>query len=191
MIRAASALVFLALAVPSAAGGWNGDINLLLAGKTLHNDEWGPTRRQGEIGLQTNWQKSEWPLAFAADFLASGREHAVIDSGGFVEQNARTTELDLGARKIWRVGEVLRTYFGGGLALVSGELELRGPLGAISERDNGAGLWLGGGVFWTLGSVCNLGLDAKISGAGVNVLGRRRNAGGFHLGALVGYHWGG
>lgn len=192
-IRTAHLIVLAVLvgaAVPAAAA-WDGDFNLLLAGKRLNDYEWGPTDRQGELGLQTNWRGQDWPVALAADLLFSGRDRGFISSRGFTEQSARTSELDLGARKIWRPGPNARPYFGGGLAIVSGELELRGPPGVTVDRDDGAGVWLGGGIFWTLGSAFNLGLDAKITAAGVRLFGVRRNAGGLHLGLLLGYHWGG
>ncbi len=187
---------FLAAAViagasgPALGQGWSGDVNLLLGAKRLDRDDWRPTERHGEFGFQANVQPPGWPVALAADLLGSRRDEPV-SRGSFVKQRARTSELDLGARKIWRPGPRTRPYLGGGLALVSGELEFAGPFGSTYDRDASAGLWLGGGVFWTLNSVFNVGLDAKLSSAGVRLFGDRKNAGGLHLGMLMGLHWGG
>ena len=135
-----------------------------------------------------NWQNREWPVALAADFLSS-REDSSISRDGFTEQHARTSEVDLGVRKIWRSG-IVRPYLGGGVALASGEIDRTGPFGSISDQESGAGLWLGGGIAWTLSRAFNVGLDAKLSGARIRLLGDDVNAGGFHLGLLLGYHWG-
>ena len=176
--------------MPAVGEDWNGDINVLLAGKRLDNNEWAPTQRQGELGLQTDFQPPAWPVALAVDFLAAGA-NTPVSYRGFTEQRARTSELDLGVRKIFRPAALVRPYVGGGLALASAELEYAGPFGTISDHDGGAGAWIGGGVFWTLASAFNIGLDAKFSSAQVNLFGQSMDAGGFHLGLLLGYHWGG
>ena len=190
ILAAALTAAVLGGAAESRGGGWSGDANILLAGKHLDNGDWGPTDSQGEIGLVTNWRGPSWPVALAADFLASSHD-ADISRDGFTEQRGKTSELDLGARKIWRPDARMRPYAGGGLALASGELTRTGPAGTISDSDSGAGLWLDGGVFWTLSEAFNLGFDVRISAANVRLLGADRNAGGFHLGLLAGYHWGG
>ena len=170
--------------------GWKGDANILIAGKHLDHDDWGETDSQGEIGLATNWQGPRWPIALAADLLASSRDTS-ISRDGFTEQKGSTSELDLGARKIWRPDPSLRPYAGGGLDLASAEIERTGPGGRISDRDSGVGIWLDGGFMWTLSEVFNLGFDVRLSGAQVRLFGRDVAAGGLHLGLLAGYHWGG
>jgi hypothetical protein len=165
-------------------------LNVLLAGKALDRDDWLPVAKQGELGLQTNWSPPDSPVALAADFLVSGRDRSG-DFLGSTDQRGSTSELDLGVRKIWRPDSRMRPYLGGGVAFVSAELEFTGPSGTRSDHDGGAGLWLGGGVFWTLSQAFNIGLDAKATGARVRLFGDDKNAGGLHLGVLVGYHWGG
>ena len=180
----------LAGAKDAAAEGRNGDINLLIAGKSLDKDKWGPTDQQGEVGLLSNWQGRDWPVTLAVDLLAANR-NASISSGGFTEQKAKTSELDLGVRKIWRTDAHFRPYVGGGLALASAQIDKTGPAGTVSEHDNGTGIWLNGGVFWTLSTAFNLGFDVRLSGGDVRLYGVNRSAGGLHLGLLAGYHWGG
>lgn len=170
--------------------GSKGDVNVLVAGKHLDNGDWGANDSQGELGVMTNWQGPGWPVAAAADFLGSSDESS-ISRDGFTEQRGRTSEIDLGARKVWRPTPHLRPYAGGGPALVSAELDRTGPFGRISDRDSGVGLWVDGGVFWTLGESFNLGFDTRLSAASVRLFGVDRNAGGLHLGVLAGWHWGG
>ena len=175
---------------PAGAQTWRGDANLLLGMKGLRGEDWGPVDRQGELGVQTDFQRTDWPVALAVDLLASGTD-ASIDSRGFTEERGHTSELDLGVRKIWRADETLRPYVGGGLALASGDLEFRGPNGTISDQDSAAGVWLGGGVYWTLSRAFNLGFDAKATHARVRLFGADKSVGGLHLALLLGYHWGG
>jgi opacity protein-like surface antigen len=182
--------VLLTGAAGARAQGRNGDINFLIAGKSLDKDKWGPTDQQGEAGLLSNWQGRDWPVALAVDLLAANR-NASISAGGFTEQKAKTSELDLGVRKVWRTDARFRPYAGGGLALASAQIDKTGPGVAVSEHDNGTGVWLDGGVFWTLSEVFNLGFDVRLSGASVRLYGVERNAGGLHLGMMAGYHWGG
>lgn len=177
------------VAVDASAQVWRGDADVIVAGKALGHDDWGSVDHQGELGIQTDFQRGDWPIAIAADLLVSGKT-ASISSPGFTELRGNTSEFDVGARKIWRPDDHLRPYVGGGLALVSGDLEFRGPAGTVSDHDSGVGLWLGGGVFWTLSRAFNIGLDAKVSHADVRLFGADKSAGGLHLGLLLGYHWG-
>lgn len=190
VLAAALAAAVVGGSAQARADGWKGDANILIAGKSLDGGDWGPTDRQGELGVITNWQGPQWPVAIAADFLAAGSDES-IGRDGFTEQRGRTRELDLGARKIFRPDPRLRPFVGGGLDLASAEIERIGPEGRISDEDHGVGLWVDGGVFWTLSEAFNLGVDARISAAQVHLFGLDRNAGGFHLGLMGGYHWGG
>lgn len=191
MKRTTAALIVAAsLAAPSlaAAGDWKGDVNVLLAGKHLDSD-WTPTEHQGELGLETSWEGPDWPIDIAADALFSGAT-ADLNDDGFTKQRGETSELDLGVRKIWRPAPMVRPYLGGGLAAVRGRIERSNPFVTVSDENSAAGVWFGGGVYWTLAKAFNLGLDARVSNAEMKLFGVTRNAGGVHLGLLLGYHWG-
>lgn len=190
IIMAFAVLAVLAGTAPASGQGWSGDANLFLGAKALGEGDWGPTDRQGEFGIQTNLTGPEWPVSLAVDLLAAGNDEDV-SSGGFTEQRARTSELDLGARKLWGGDPVVRPYVGGGLAFATGEIERRGPFRTVRDRDSGVGLWLDAGLLWTLSRAFDLGFDAKLSTAEVRLFGDDKNAGGLHLGLLLGYHWGG
>lgn len=185
------AVACLAIGGPASAGEWTGDLNLLLGAKGLDKGDWGPAHRQGEFGLQTSLRRKGWPVYLAADLLTAEAQSESVLANGLNRQRNKTSELDLGARKFWSPGPKLRPYLGGGLSLASGSMESASAAGTFSDRDGGAGLWLGGGVGWTLGTAFNVGFDAKLSLAEVKLLGDRKNAGGFHLGIVSGYHWGG
>jgi len=55
--------------------------------------------------------------------------------------------------------------------------------------DSSIGIWLNGGIYWTLGEAFNLGFELAYSHAKVTVFGEDANAGGGHAGILLGYHW--
>lgn len=189
-----AAALFLALpgrAASSAASPWRGDVNLLLGGKHLDKNDWGAVHRQDSFGLMTTWARGGWPVSLAADLLTSRRDALVLRGGGLAEERARATELQLGARKIWRLGRKLRPYVGGGLAVASATLEVEDARGSASDRGTGAGPWVGGGMTATLGAAVNLGFDVRASHADARIFGDQKNAGGVNIGLLLGYHWGG
>ena len=57
----------------------------------------------------------------------------------------------------------------------------------VSDDNNGIGIWLNGGVYWTLSQHFNLGLDLRYSQADVTLF--DVDAGGTHAGVILGYHW--
>jgi len=87
-----------------------------------------------------------------------------------------TTELDFGVRKVWEKG-ALRPYFGGGLGLVTGAREVDTGFGTVDDDDTALGIWIGGGIFWRLGSRFNIGLSARYSQASVDLFGVEVEAG--------------
>lgn len=175
----------------AAEEGWQGDAGLLFGGRRLNREDWEPTHRMGQLGLVTSFQPARWPIALAGDLLVAGDDGDARAPGGMGEQRGRTTELDLGVRKHWRGGERWRPYLGGGLAFVTGRIELAGPAGTVSDEDDGVGPWLGGGVGYLLGKGFTLGLDTRVSRARTRLFGDNKNAGAFSLGLMLGYNWGG
>ncbi|UCE89547.1 MAG: hypothetical protein JSW10_01535 [Pseudomonadota bacterium] len=82
------------------------------------------------------------------------------------------------------------TVFCGAFALIRVGLEGRRTGTAnIDDTDSTVGLWVGGGVYWTLKRHFNIGFDLRLSGAEVTLFGKDRQAGGFHSGLILGYHW--
>ena len=166
------------------------DANILLAEKFLGYHDWGPNDRQGEIGLLTNWQRRGWPVVIAADFLAASRE-ASVGNISYNNQQARTFELDLGARKLWTPVQSVRLFAGGGPSFMYAYLDNITPSGNGVSRSTGEGVWLDAGLLWAFTQVFNIGIDGRYSYGTVNIFGIDRNAGGLHIGIFGGYHFGG
>jgi hypothetical protein len=80
---------------------------------------------------------------------------------------------------------------GGGLAVIGAGREFVVGSLSLSESDSAPGVWADGGVFWRLGKQFNIGIDARFSSATVTIDGEDVQAGGFHLGLMLGWGWGG
>jgi opacity protein-like surface antigen len=164
---------------------WTGNVNAFLGQKTLDKDDWEPADEQAEFGVLVDFKPREWPVSIAIDLLASVDE--VIVAGVTLE--ASTSEFDVGIRKVWQVaGSSIRPYIGGGIAFVGAEIK-ETSFTNISVDDSGTGIWLNGGVYWTLGQNFNLGLQLRYSQADVTFFGTEVEAGGNHVGVIAGYHW--
>ena len=162
-----------------------GNVNFFLGQKALDENEWAPVDEQGEFGVLVDFKQANWPVSMAIDFLVSVDE--TTDAGFNVE--GITSEINFGVRKIWEVaGNPIRPYVGGGLALINSEFTLTGFL-PVTDDDSGLGIWLNGGVYWTLGQSFNIGLDLRYSQADVTLFGVDVDAGGTHAGLILGYHW--
>jgi len=135
------------------------------------------------FGVLVDFKQKNWPISIAIDLLGSLDQETI--SG--VEREGRTSEFDIGVRKIWEVaGSSIRPFIGGGLAFLNAEKE---DAGIFSVNDSGTGIWLNGGVYWTIGQHFNLGLQARYSQAEVTLFGANVEAGGTHAGIMLGYHW--
>ncbi len=187
------------LSIPLSATGeeeYTGNVNLFLGGKTLDND-WKPVEDQGEFGIMVDFKRVGWPVSIAIDILGSYADDDIIVNLPpliSIKFEGATTEFCFGVRKIWDTSTNMRPFLGGGLAIISAEAEI----GPFDDDDSAAGIWLGGGVYWTLTEHFNIGLllrysDAEVtlspSYAGVTLGSTDIDAGGGHFGLILGYHW--
>jgi hypothetical protein len=171
--------------VSANANAWTGNVNFFLGQKSLDEDDWGALDTQPEFGVLVDFKQQDWPISIALDFLVSADD--ATEAGVNVE--GMTTEFDVGIRKIWGTeGSTIRPYIGGGLAFVNAEIKAT-YFYTITEEDRGTGIWLNGGVYWTLNQSFNLGLDLRYSQAEVTLYGVEGEAGGTHAGIILGYHW--
>lgn len=192
-----SALLCLVMAAPAFAA--TGNISLLFGEKQLDSSDWDPAfTQQDEFGLMFDVTDRYWPISLAVDLLGSSHKINYLD--GYTQVS--TGELDLGVRQHFDIyGTDLHPYLGGGLALVSARVEdvyyFGSPCGAYDcgDEDGAIGIWLNGGIYWTLGNMLNLGLDLRYSAADVSLYngqsGRYEtvDAGGVHSGITLGLHW--
>ena len=172
-----------------------GNINVFLGAKALDEDDWEPVEDQSEFGIKLDLRSKDWPVNIAIDYLASkSDEESVLlfdpDLGTVeLELEGETSELNLGVRKIWDHFPYVRPFIGGGLSFITAEAKGSALGVTISDDDSGVGIWIDGGVYWTLADHFNIGLEAAFSSAEVTLFDVDVEAGGGHFGILAGYHW--
>src|SRR3989442_12977794 len=132
---------------PALAAG-KGDVNFILGTKALKKADWPATDSQGAFGAEVTWGGARWPIRFATDLFGSSNG---ADLAG-VHREGETSELAFGLRKIWEPGAA-RPYVGGGVARIAARTKRLGT----EETDTAVGGWVGGGIFWRLGSRFNIG----------------------------------
>lgn len=188
------------------------NLNFVLGQKYLDADDWRVDNDQGSLAFLSTFGPQSWPVQVAIDILGSGTTEPSFEisrpgveiRGDDVTQS--TFELDVGVRKIWRSGRA-RPFVGGGLAVIWGRQEsvilppppfdiegnelISDPPFIVSEEDEAPGAWVDGGIFWRLGKRFNIGLEARFSSAELSFTGRKVQAGGFNLGLILGWGWGG
>ncbi len=178
-------IVLMLFSISASANEWTGNVNFFLGQKTLDKEDWDFINKQPEFGVLVDFKQQDWPVSIAIDILGSSDDGT--ESGVLIE--GQTSEINIGVRKIWVTpGSSIKPYIGGGVALINAEIKATG-FTSISEDDNGTGIWLGGGIYWTLGQTFNIGLDLRYSQADVTLFGETGEAGGTHAGLMLGYHW--
>jgi hypothetical protein len=182
-------LAFAALVLAAPPSQAENHINFSLGQKMLEKDDWSPVEDQPEFGVASTFGSKDWPVQIAIDFLASAKEDEVVDNsiapGFIVDLEGRTSELAFGVRKIWNKNSI-RPFVGGGVGIIAGAAEAVG----IDDDDSDIGVWAHGGVFWRLGKRFNIGVDLRVSRAEVSIFGVDVQAGGEHLGLILGFGFG-
>lgn len=175
-------------------GSWTGNINAFLGMKYLDEDDWEPLEDQNEFGIKVDFKQQGWPVSIAIDYLSSSGDDTMllydpILGNVLFDFEGETSELCLGVRKIWDHSPKVRPFIGGGIAFINAEIGGRALGISVSDDDNVIGVWIGGGVYWTLAEHFNIGFNLRWSKAEVTLFGVGGEAGGNHVGLLLGYHW--
>lgn len=196
-----SIIVCFWLSIPSVAisgsnsnpGDWTGNINVFLGMKYLDEGDWAPIEDQLESGITVDFKQQGWPVSIAIGYLLSSDDSFGLyyfpGIGTITNVQGETTELSIGVRKIWDHSPVVRPFIGGGIGLISAELEAWPFANTVSDDDDAIGIWIGGGVYWTLAGHFNLGFNLRWSKAEVTLFGVDSEAGGIHAGLFLGFHW--
>lgn len=178
----------------SHAGEWTGDVSFILGVKALDESDWEPVDQQAEFAAAVSWGKKDWPVRIATDLVGTAQEKNISQFDpefGFFsgDLTGSTSELAFGVRKVWTVGNA-RPFVGGGLAFIRGEIKFSVSGFDVSQSDTAVGPWIDGGAFWRLGKRFDIGVEARISRAKIEpVSGIEMEAGGSHLGLILGFGW--
>lgn len=187
----AAALAWMGTPGPALAQtNWTGNLNLMGGFKFLESD-WKPAEDQRAFGIQGDVRLDTWPINLVAayTFAESASESVEIPAGGTVTNESRTDEVDLGIRKYFERETAWRPFVSGGVSLLRGELETKGPLISQDDSDTAVGLWAGLGTLYVWGDVFNTGVQAKYATGNVDLNGQSLDAGGIHVSALLGVRW--
>ena len=174
-------LFTIASVVPASAGGWTGNANIIAGGKLLEEADWFGSDEHFEYGVEFDFRKKNWPLSIAVAGLTSQGAASILILG--LESN--TSEINFGVRKIVDHLGPIHPFVGGGVALISSELEILGSI----ESHTTVGYWLSGGVYTRLLRKTNLGLELRYSSGEVTIAGADRKVGGTHIVLLLGAHF--
>lgn len=174
--------------------GWTGNVNLFLGAKFLEEDNWEPVDRPFEGGLLLDFRPKRWWVSFAFDFLYAWDQDEVdivdLGIGGYsADVESRIMEFDLGLRKVWESPRYIRPFIGGGLAIIHGRIESQTMGVSAADEDTGYGIWADAGLYVTLWKHFNIGIDGRWSKAEVDLFDREARVGGWHIGAMAGFHW--
>lgn len=163
------------------------DIGVFGGHKALDTNDWAPLASHGEVGLMTSVGAANWPVFLAGDYYYSFASGTV----GGAELQVRTTELCVGLRRSFDLPTpMIRPHLDAGLGYitVTNSADFNGTVSTVGG--SALGFWAGGGATLRLGSSINLGMHARYSVASPEVNGRAVNAGGFHVGATIGFGYG-
>jgi hypothetical protein len=169
-------MLFGVLAVFNGAAWAGGNVNFMYGHKSI-DEVWEPVEEQSEYGLMIDFKAENWPLSIALDLLFSDDS-----SDGF---DGETRELSLGVRKYFSVNDRFKPYVGGGLVHIYTEYGYSG----YSDDDAAVGIWLSGGVLYTIAERLNIGVDLRYSDAEVTMWDLDVEAGGSHLLLFAGIHF--
>jgi opacity protein-like surface antigen len=209
MIRRRFRLLVLSVLVlcPVQAALAGGEINLFVGEKSLDLDLEAteevlePLEEQDEYGLLFSYTGGGWPISLAVDLLQAEDDVSVTVAGmgGSLSStlDVEVSEINIGVRKFF--GKKVQGYVGGGVAVANVDLKLTsslttGPLSSTQageEDDRTFGAWINAGVKFRIGRVLNLGIDGRYTEAEAEIDDADLDIGGTHVGAFLGFRWGG
>ncbi len=177
----------------ASAASWTGNFNAFLGGKALDDNDWFADE-QAEVGARLDFRQTHWPLSIAADVnFSEGDFNGNVFFPGLgvsaYREDVETCEFNLGVRKYWDSVSNMHPFVGGGLAYA--RVDATGDIIGgqhFSDRGDGIGIWLNGGILWTLNAL-NIGVDLRYTQVEVNMHAGDFEGGGGHAGILLGYHW--
>ncbi|PLX42557.1 MAG: hypothetical protein C0608_02720 [Deltaproteobacteria bacterium] len=167
---------------------WN--VSILLGSKEMDESDWEPLESHGEFGLMTDYKGTGWPLSMAIDlYVSASDEKTFYDSSvGYFDVSVTTSELNFGVRKHFAEDQRFRPFVGGGIGLMTVEIDTESQYGyGGDESDTALGVWLDGGFSFSVTETFNIGLRLGYSSADVDINGYEADAGGTHLGFFLGW----
>ncbi len=169
-------VLFAVPSVVNAAEVPESSISLFLGKNSMKKSDWEPVNSQSEVGAVLDLGRTDSVVDLVAGyFAASDKVNGSI--------KLETSEIAVGARKVFRGDAGIAPFAEGGLAYISAKRSTA----LLSDSDSGVGFWLGAGVNFAVGDHVMVGLEARYSAADVTVFNTSRTAGGTHFGVTLGF----
>jgi hypothetical protein len=192
MKRSAALLVFALalLGVPGAAHA-SGDLNFIYGTRYLSHNYWAPDDYQRLYGAMLDFGGARWPVNVAVGYSesdASGTVPAI--PVGTADYDVHIHEYSFGVEKVFKAGPVVRPCFGGGVAFVTAEAQVKSILDSVRDTSDTSGFYFHGGVFFRLGPSFNIGFDGRfLSGTHVTLFNQHGDADYWQFGGILGFGW--
>jgi len=176
-------ITFIVINQSYAKSDWTGNANLTF-GKPINND---PTRGIYGFGTNVDFGKKSWPVNIAIAFF----KFKGSGDGWLGSVDTSATELRFGVKKIWHIPstELPSMYLGGGLFMGDARHDWPDDSVESDEQSEGFGGWVNSGIFWTMGTHFNLGIDLVVSYGRFQDHMYGLETAGLKAALLLGYHW--
>lgn len=170
------------------------NLNFIGARKML-SDDWKPNNEQDELGATIDLRGANWPVSLELGYLYAskkGTADALIQQGNVttafnsLERESRTEEVSAGIRKNWPTSSGFTPFVSAGATWIKATLKYTD----VTSFDESKVGWYGSaGIYYTLIKFLNVGVFARYSDSKITLGGTDLNAGGWHYGGLVGFHF--
>ena len=193
------------VAAPTLAWAGPGYVNFMFGQKAFDSGRWDPIDKQPAFGVEGVFGPATWPVSLDAYLSRASKEKTAFVDDGFgntveLTLDATTYEFGFGVNKTWQKKKWY-PYLNAGGVLAKIDVTARQAGTSASDDDKGLGFWGGGGIFYRVGTTCNIGAAARYSSADVEFNaftttignipfeGADVPAGGTTFGVLLGWGW--
>ena len=174
---------------------WTGNIHVKYGCKHFA-ENWEQVNKHEAYGVEIDLKYGGMPFSIILEYLKSegnGVDSVVSDHGHMswkYDVKVKTEEYNLGVRKTWEIPHSLHPYINGGMSFISARGAFVFLNSYLTEIDDcGIGAWFGGGMYYKFKEHYNVGMDVKVTSAGIDHQDKDLNAGGSHMALSLGYHF--
>lgn len=148
-------------AVPQ-EGGPDQRIGLYLGQRSLDEDDWEPVEDQPSFAVEYSLEDPAAPIGWELGIAASKEDDDLVILNTDVDVEGTTQELYGGVRKSFGdPAGTVRPYIGGGLSLITAELEVSVPGDSESADDSSLAAYAHGGLTFDVTDSFFVGVDLR------------------------------
>lgn len=168
---------------------WSGNMNFFIGEQEVSDKDWTNLKVDSltSTAFKLDFKEETWPISITIDLLFAYDSNYSV-SGGY-KVSTDIEELAFGVKKIIEAGPGFNLYFGGGVSLVTADMEFDFGDAVASDSDSDIGQWLEAGFYVTLSEQINLGLSLRYLDAEVVLFDEADDISGLQTGAFIGAHF--